>query len=201
MKVKSRLFSAAGVLNIALGVAVITIPTLREKPQLAETFEMLMATFLLLAGTLTVLHFLTTTGQDDRGYIAAQAAVTLGAGLVCLLVPLDGMVTLTTLLGIYFAVSGAISAGWGVSLKGQPHQPYVFILAGLSIILSLILWLAAAGASGPVLRAMFGIDFVARGIVIFIATTTLLVAALDQTDSAEQTPPPAAEPEPEAAGA
>ena len=131
------------------------------------TVEMVAGAAFLLAGAMQILLAVTDDSQarGDRWLSGAlgTALVLLAVSLV--LNPLAGLVTLTLMVAILFAVLGSLrmTLAW----RMRPNEGWGWIMASgvLSIILAAVIVIGLPGAALGLLGLFLGIDLTASGVV------------------------------------
>ena len=131
------------------------------------TVEVVAGAAFLLAGAIQILLAVTDDSQTRGGRWLSGA---LGTALVLLAVslvlnPLAGLVTLTLMVAILFAVLGSLrmTLAW----RMRPNEGWGWIMASgvLSIILAAVIVIGLPGAALGLLGLFLGIDLTASGVV------------------------------------
>lgn len=158
----------SGVASLALGVAALLFP-------FAATLavELLFGAVLAASGVVQVLRALSTGASGNRLFDLLFGGVALLAGLVLLFFPLQGAVTLTIVLAVFFILGGLFklfSAWWlrpaWMSRHGFPVIDgwWWFALSGaVSCLLGLVLLLGLPSTATWALGLMVGIDLLVLG--------------------------------------
>ncbi len=173
------LLSVGGILNIALGLAILILPQFLGRQTLAGTIETLMAVFLISTGIIQAIHFAAGGDKDLRSFEIVHSMVTLLAGITILVAAPDGNLTCTTIVATYFGISAALLFGAAVRVRGKYYFPHILAHGLLAVVLSVMIWVVASGFSGRMIASLIAVHFVARGIVNFMCAERALIEAAE----------------------
>jgi uncharacterized membrane protein HdeD (DUF308 family) len=152
-------FFALGILLILFGFLIIMFPV-------AGTFvvETLFGILLLIAGIAQIV----TSFQVRRwgGFLFSLLVGILygGAGLVLLLYPLSGVITLTLFLGLFLLVDGVLRGGLAFRLKPAHHWRWVMFDAIITLLLGILIIANWPSDSLWVIGLLFGINLLFSGL-------------------------------------
>lgn len=162
------LFLAEGIILVLLGMAAIVVP-----PLAGLTVTIFIGWMLLFGGVAGLIA--TFWGRQAPGFIWSllSALVALAAGVVLLLWPIQGLVTLTYVLIAYFIVDGILTIILAVEHRRQLSGRWEWlVLSGIiDLILAGIIIAGLPGAFAWALGLLVGIDLVFGG-------TSLIAMAL-----------------------
>lgn len=96
-------------------------------------------------------------------------------GLLILLNPLIGTLTLLYLMSFWFAMAGVMEIASGVRHKRERDR--LLLLGGLDLLLSLLLLSGFAGGEIGLVATLAGLSFIASGLVTIIAALELRMLA------------------------
>ncbi len=160
-----KLILALGGINILLGICMIVIPYVTEKKIGVVPF--LLALMILLGGVFSAISTFVSRGPERSWMGALQVILRFATGIIILVSPLEGSVTLTTLLGIYFGLDGALILGIASRVRHEKETVTALLILGVtSIVFSVLIWLLIAGSPIKVIAGVLGITFLIRGGVI-----------------------------------
>lgn len=156
---------AGGILFILMGAVAIVVPLVAT---LALT--LMVGILFLIAGVYELFRAFRHRGGSSVFGAALFGILALAAGIILLAFPLEGAITLTLFLGIFFLVSGAFRGLAAFDLR--PAKGWGWMLFGglISVIIGILI-LAGLPRSGLwVLGLLVGIDF------LFFGTTLVAIA-------------------------
>jgi uncharacterized membrane protein HdeD (DUF308 family) len=152
-------FLVVGSLLVLLGFAAIAFPVAAS---LAAV--LVVGVVLVAAGAVQVLHALGVPAW--RGFVASllAGALSLTVGVLVLLHPWSGVLSLTLLIGSFFIAGGGIKIGMALRVKPDLGWKWLLLAGVLSIALGvLIIWFWPS-AAGWVLGVLVGVDIVFGGV-------------------------------------
>ena len=147
-----------GILFLVVGSAAILLPVLG-----AFVAESLLGWLMILSGFLYGALAFQLRGFWNIVWTVVVALLSIAAGVILLLYPLRGILTLTIFLAAYFIVTGVFK---GVhALQHRAMNGWVWSLASAiaSILLGLIVWWGFPGTAVWMLGLLFGIDLIFYG--------------------------------------
>lgn len=126
---------------------------------------------LMIVGLLGLIFAFAGRGHAHLGWSVASAVIAILAGLLLLLHPLFGVVTLTLLVAAYLLFDGVTLVGLGLDQRKRGVLRWRWILgSGVVDILLAVLILALGGVGSAVLIGVIvGIDLIAAGIGLLMA--------------------------------
>lgn len=157
-----------GVGTLILGVLAIIFPLAAS---LAA--ELLFGGVLLALGVLQVGRAVFSGDIDSRLWVMVFGLLSLVAGAILLLFPLQGVVTLTILVASYFIVGGVLklAGAWQLSpprrrKNAQAEMPgwgWLALSGAVSLLLGLVLFFGLPGTAVWALGLLIGIDLALLG--------------------------------------
>lgn len=176
-----------GVGTLILGVLAIIFPLAAS---LAA--ELLFGGVLLALGVLQVGRAVFSGDIDSRLWVMVFGLLSLLAGAILLLFPLQGVVTLTILVASYFIVGGVLklAGAWQLSpprrrKNAQAEMPgwgWLALSGAVSLLLGLVLFFGLPGTAIWALGLLIGIDLALLG-----ASEIALAVALSSSSEATTT--------------
>ena len=131
-----RFFYFSGFVLILFGIFALMSPYF-----MTLSIELLLGSVLVASGL--VQTFRAFKGKDTTGYAMSfiSAAVTLIVGLLLLFYPLEGLITLTALLAIYFLVDGIASVIFAIQNWAVTKWTGLLLSGICSLILAYLIWI------------------------------------------------------------
>ncbi len=172
LKVHGLMFAVEGILLAILGALAIAVPALAS-----VAFAAFAGWLLFFAGVFRGVSLV--RAPHAPGYLASLLLAILAAcvGIIIALVPLQGVVTLTMLLTVYFIVHGLASFMFAFAIKGDTGR-WVWVLLGgvIDIVLAGLIVAGWPQTSEYILGLYVGIS-------LLFAGCTLMFAALDAREA------------------
>lgn len=159
-----------GILLIVLGVLAITFPLIAT-----VAVEQIFAAFLLIAGGYALASALGRKGEStvQRIFSGFWAVLTLATGLLLMFQVAAGVLTLTVLLGAYFAAQGVVTIIASFKFTGTATF-WMMMLSGLvSLVLAWMIYSEFPGSAVWLLGLMFGINLIFTG-AFFISMSSAI---------------------------
>src|SRR6202050_5191831 len=137
-----KFFLIEGIVLVILGLIAVCVP-----PLATVTVEILIGWLILLSGVLGLVMTFQTRGSPGFGWSLLSAVVGIVAGVVLLIWPLSGVLTLTIMLTAFLTVEGIVSIMYALAHRRESSSRWQLML--LSRIIDLILaGLILAGLPG-----------------------------------------------------
>jgi uncharacterized membrane protein HdeD (DUF308 family) len=185
-----RLILVLGGINVLLGLCMIATPYVADKK--IGIVPLLLALMILLGGVFSAISVIMSRGPERSWMGALQVVLRFATGLMILFSSLDRSVTLTTLLGIYFGLDGALILGIVARVRHEKEMAAALLILGVtSVLFSLLIWLWIAGSPMKVIAAILGITFLIRGGVIIRGGLVAKNLPADDSPAAPEAPLPA----------
>ncbi len=156
-----RAFMAEGVLLVLLGFVALALPLFA-----GLTTAILLGWVLLVAGLVGLVSTMRRRGAGAFGWSLLSACVALIAGVVLLINPLAGLVTLTYVLIVYFVADGVFSVAGALSHRRELAGRWEWmLLSGLvDFVLAGVIISGLPGSFLWVVGMLVGIDLVIGGV-------------------------------------
>jgi uncharacterized membrane protein HdeD (DUF308 family) len=168
MRSARRWLVATGILALVGGAAAIIVPVVAT-----ITIALLIGWILAISGVVMTWHAL-TRGAPGRDWThVAQAILTLLVGLYLVLLPVDGAITLTLLLVIWFAGSGALQLYGAYRLRGMPGAGWLLFNGTVALVLAILIAVDLPSSAAWAIGLLVGINLVFWGMRMLIAASVL----------------------------
>jgi uncharacterized membrane protein HdeD (DUF308 family) len=157
-----------GVMLILLGVLAMATPAVAGK-----TVVMVIGIVMLLAGVIQIVSGFRSEGRSGRIGPIILGALALLCGIGLLSEPIFGMVYITLLLAIFFAVEGV----WKIitAFSYRPATGWLAVLASgfLTLILGLLIWNEWPISGLWAIGVLVGINLLMTGVSLVAVASTL----------------------------
>lgn len=177
-----RTLALAGAIVAILGLLAMAIPVATG---IAITY--VVGAMLVLGGVVHGAHAYTARGWRGTTWQVVLAAVSIAAGILLLVNPIIGLLSLTLLAIAYLIVDGVAELGTSLRMESGSGRGWIAASGALSLVLALFLW-----AGFPVTAAWF-VGFVVGASLLFTGLSMVGVAYGGRGLEDDVTPP-AAEP-------
>uniref|UniRef100_E6VLW0 HdeD family acid-resistance protein n=1 Tax=Rhodopseudomonas palustris (strain DX-1) TaxID=652103 RepID=E6VLW0_RHOPX len=162
-----KAFLFEGILLLVIGLAAILLPLLAS-----ITFTIMLGSLFLVAGGAGILFSIWARQAPGFWWSLLSAVLALVAGVVLIAMPLQGTLTLTFIVGVYFLAEGVASIMYAFQHRGRMSESWGWMLAaGIADIL--VAFIIISGWPGTVwaIGLLIGINLVFGG-------TSLIAMAL-----------------------
>jgi uncharacterized membrane protein HdeD (DUF308 family) len=153
-----------GVLTVVAGIGVLVWPGVT-----LLTLAILFAVQLFVLGVFRIVGAFAVpdTSAGMRVLAVIVGIVSVIVGVLCLRTPLQTIVVLTLVLGLFWLVNGITELVMGLAGRGEPGRGWT-ILSGVIGVLGGIVVLSAPVRSAVTLAVVLGIVLLAHGIVVTV---------------------------------
>jgi uncharacterized membrane protein HdeD (DUF308 family) len=154
------LFLIEGIVLVILGLAAIVIP-----PMATLAVEILFGWLFLISGIAGLITTFMMRQAPGFWWSLLSAILGIAAGIVLLLYPLSGVLTLTFVLIVFFAIEGIASIMFALEHKRELSGRWGWMLASgiIDLILAAIIFLGLPGTAAWALGLLVGINMVFGG--------------------------------------
>ncbi|MBL6986423.1 MAG: HdeD family acid-resistance protein [Methylobacter sp.] len=158
LQIHWRLFLAEGIFFIFLGLCAIVVPQF-----FTTAIVVFLGWILLFAGMVHVSRSFVFQNMPGFGWWLFMGALQVVVGLLFIIKPVAGALTLTMLMTMFFALEGV--AKISVALMMRPLQNWGFILfSGVTaLVFALIIWMSWSESAHWLLGLFLGINMVFLG--------------------------------------
>jgi uncharacterized membrane protein HdeD (DUF308 family) len=147
-----------GILFLVAGSVAILLPALATL-----VAENLLGGLMILSGILYGALTSQLRGFWNNAWTVILALLSIAAGLILLLYPLQGILTLTIFLAAYFIVTGVFKGIHALHHRGINGWVWSLVSAIASILLGLAVWWGLPETAAWVLGLLFGVDLIIYG--------------------------------------
>jgi uncharacterized membrane protein HdeD (DUF308 family) len=159
-----RWLRVIGVLGLIGGVVAILVPAVAS-----VTTTLFIGWILVYAGAVSAFHAYSMRHQARGGLRLFNAALTLLLGLLLVLFPRSGTLTLTVLLAAWFFASGAVLVLSAIRRQGRPGVRLTAFNGAVSLLLGILIIADLPSSAGWAIGLLVGINLVFWGVRTLIA--------------------------------
>jgi uncharacterized membrane protein HdeD (DUF308 family) len=154
------LFLAEGIILVILGLIAIVVP-----PIATLAFTIIIGWIFLVSGILGLITTFWARGAPGFWWSLISAIIAIAAGIVLLLWPISGSLSLTLLLIAFFVVEGIVSIMYAIEHRNQLSGRWVWMLISgiVDLILAGIIFAGLPGTALWALGLLVGINMVFGG--------------------------------------
>lgn len=125
--------------------------------------ELVIGAILVVSGVVELVRAFAMRRNGSLVWNVLFGLAALAAGVILLVWPLQGMVTLTIVVGIFFLIGGAFKLVAGFGLRPFPGWGWIGFSGALSMLLGLILLFGLPGTAMWAVGLLVGIDLIFLG--------------------------------------
>ncbi len=152
-------YVALGVVLIVAGIAAIAYPAYAG---LALTT--LVGVLFLAAGGMYLINAFMARSAGGFVFRLLLSVLNLGAGVLLLMKPFEGLTALTVVLGIVLFLGGILKILFSRALTGIPGVGMILVSGIASIVLAILIWAKLPTSSELAIGILIGIDFIISGL-------------------------------------
>lgn len=158
-----KAFLVEGILLVVLGLAAILLPLVAS---LAITI--VLGCMFLLSGIVQFVLTFSARRLPGFGWSLFSALLAAGAGIVLLLWPVEGIVSLTIIVGVYFVMEGVATVMYALDHRKQLSQRWgLLVAAGLAdLLIAAIIIIGLPGSAAWAIGLLVGINLVFGGVAL-----------------------------------
>ena len=155
-----QLFLFEGIVLALLGVAAIVVP-----PIATLAFELIIGWLFLISGIVGLVTTFWMRNAPGFLWSLLSAIVAIAAGIVLLLWPISGTLSLTFVLIAFFVVEGVVTIMYAIDHRNQLSSRWAWMLASgvVDLILAGIIFAGLPGTAAWALGLLVGINLVFGG--------------------------------------
>lgn len=148
-----------GVLAIILGVLAILFPT-----AVGVSVEIALGLVLAAMGVIELVRVFFMRGEARVGGNVILAVLALAAGVLLVMFPLQGVLSLTLVFSAFFIAGGVAKLIYAFQVKEEPAWTWLAVSGALSILLGVVLWTLVADAALWAFGLLLGVDLIVFGV-------------------------------------
>ena len=154
------LFLAEGIILVILGVAAIALPLIATL-----AFTIIIGWVFLVAGVVGLVTTFWARGAPGFWWSLISAIIAIAAGVVLLLWPISGSISLTLVLIAFFIIEGIASIMYAIEHRNQATGQWLWMLVSgiIDLILAGIIFAGLPGTAFWALGLLVGINMVFGG--------------------------------------
>jgi uncharacterized membrane protein HdeD (DUF308 family) len=158
-----KFFLIEGIVLLILGAIAVCVP-----PLATVTVEILIGWLILLSGVLGLVMTFQTRGSPGFGWSLLSAVVGIAAGIVLLLWPLSGVLTLTVILTAFLTVEGVVSIMYALAHRRESSSRWqMMLLSGVvDLILAGLILAGLPGTAAWAIGLIVGINLLFGGVAL-----------------------------------
>ena len=159
-------FILAGILLIIIGMAAVALPFIAS-----ITIETVVGWILVVGGIVQVIHSFRALSTGRCILRLLSGILYLAIGVMFLVYPLEGVLTLTLLLAILFMFEGLMKITVSLQIRPTPNWGWLLASGIAALVISGIIWAGWPGTAAWVIGLLVGIN------LMFGGWTMLMLAA------------------------
>jgi uncharacterized membrane protein HdeD (DUF308 family) len=156
-------FLALGIILVGLGVAAVAAPLVATL-----TAELLFGWLLVVSGIAHGIHAFRGRNWKGSMFQILLGVFSLAVGIMLLLYPLRGVLTLTLVLAAFFVAEGIAKIMMAVQLRSTPKWGWLLVSGLLALLLGILIWIEFPGTAAWVIGVLLGIDLVFSGVALIM---------------------------------
>src|SRR5450759_339313 len=159
------LFLVEGIILVILGLAAIVIP-----PIATLAIEILFGWLFLISGIVGLITTFRMREAPGFWWSLVSAILGIAAGIVLLLWPLSGILSLTLILIVFFVIEGVASIMFALEHKRELSGRWVWMLASgvIDLILAAVIFAGLPGTAAWAMGLLVGINMVFGGFALIV---------------------------------
>ena len=151
-------FLVVGFVLIILGTLAVSVPVLT-----GIVIEFVLGGVLIAGGVVQGLNVFQATGWRNLLTQLPNAVLALTIGILLILFPNEGLLTLTLLLGIFFAVEGIFKIAIAFQIRPLPSWFWMLSSGIVALLLAIFIWMEYPSDARWVIGLILGIDLIFGG--------------------------------------
>jgi uncharacterized membrane protein HdeD (DUF308 family) len=153
-----KLFLAEGIFLIILGFIAILVPHF-----FTVAIVVSLGWILLFGGTFLITRALLFIRMPGFGLWLFMGILQFFIGFLFLAQPLEGILTLTLLMTLFFALEGIAKVSFALMMRPLAHWGFVLFSGLTALILAGVVWMGWPGTAEWLLGLLFGINMLFGG--------------------------------------
>ena len=154
------LFLIEGIVLVVLGILAIIVP-----PLATITFTLFLGWLFLISGIMGLITTFWARHAPGFWWSLLSAVLAIAAGIVLLVWPISGAISLTLLLIVFFIIEGVLSIMYALEHKKELSGRWGWMLASgiIDLILAAIILIGLPGTAAWALGLLVGINMLVGG--------------------------------------
>ena len=155
-----KLFLTEGIILVILGILAILVP-----PLATIAVEIFIGWLFVISGVAGLITTFGARGAPGFWWSLLSAILAIAAGIVLLLWPVSGVVTLTLLLIAFFIIEGILSIMYAIEHKRELTGQWGWMLASgiIDLVLAAMIWAGLPSTAAWALGLLVGINMLFGG--------------------------------------
>jgi len=160
-----KFFLIEGIVLVILGLIAVCVP-----PLATVTVEILLGWLILLSGLLGLVMTFQTRGSPGFGWSLLSAVVGIVAGVVLLLWPLSGVLTLTVMLTAFLTLEGVVPIMYALAHRRESTSRWqMMLLSGIvDLILAGLILAGLPGTAAWAIGLIVGVNLLIGGAALIL---------------------------------
>ncbi len=156
-------FLGLGITSMVLGLAAIVFPFVA-----ALTVELLIGWILVLSGIFGLIHAWRATRWRGFHFSLISSLIALGIGILLVLFPRSGILSLALLVSFFFIVTGIMRIMTAWRLRPLDRWLWLLLSGVVALVLALLILMLWPEAAGWVIGILLGIDLLFSGLTLIL---------------------------------
>lgn len=158
-----KLLMAGGILSVVLGAIAIILP-----PLASVTITYVVGILLLVGAVAYVAEAISRGTTGHRIWSAIVAVVYVIAGVWILINPIEGTITLTIVLIVFFLAMGVMRFVAGLQMRraGEPNAGWIIVNGVLSVLIAVLVWVDFPSSAAWAIGLLVGIQLLFDGMAL-----------------------------------
>jgi uncharacterized membrane protein HdeD (DUF308 family) len=185
----STMFLVEGIVLVVLGILAILLPNIASL-----AVEILIGWLMLIGGAVGLYMTFTTKGAPGYWWSLISAVISIIAGILLLIWPVTGIVSLTIVLVAFFLIEGISSIMYAIEHRSELHGRWGWMLASgiVTLVLAFLIFAGLPSTAAWAIGLLVGIDMVFGGTAMIGIALAARKAPPTITTGSAPTPAPKA---------
>ncbi len=158
-----------GIIMVALGMIAVIGPWFWA----SIGIELMFACLLIVGGVVQAVHAFKSMSAGGILLKLLLSILSLVTGIVLLIYPLAGILTLTLILGVFIFLDGVLRVIHAFELRPLPKWGWVLVNGILNVILGILIWSQWPSDAVWILGLFVGISLIFNGMAVIAFSTSV----------------------------
>lgn len=149
---------AMGIITVIIGMVAIGMPIAT-----AIAIDLLIAWLFIFGGTVQFIHAVKSQSKRGRFLAIVTSLCALGVGILMLLYPLKGVLTLTLVLGTFFFAEGILRVAQAINMERGSGRGWILFNGIVDAFLGVLIWSRWPSSAAWLIGLLVGIDLMLSG--------------------------------------